>query len=251
MTATNHAADSGKGFRTKAQAAVDSLTERIRSGEIAPGERIDVEALSESLGMSATPVREALRQLEAEGLVSNTPHRGVRVSEVTPLEASALYDLRVQLECYALRVSLPRLTGEEIEKLEELTVLHQLAVERDDRISYDRYNREWHELTYSRANTPYLHEFINRLWNAFPWTTSWQGPERLSGSVEGHARMLSLIKSGQFEAAEAFLHIHILEGKAFVLKRLESDADDPAQPAAAAKKKRIARRRSAVDSESK
>lgn len=208
-------------FRTKAWTAAEALRKAIHGGDIAPGERIDIAAFARSIDVSMTPLREALRQLEAEGLVINTPHRGVRVTEFSLRETGALYDLRQQLEGYALRRSIPRLSQDDIEQLEVLTDLHRLAVERDDRRAYDQYNREWHELAYSRAETPYLAEFIARLWNAFPWMIMWQGPERLASSVAGHAQILAALKGGQVDIAEALLRDHILDGKEYVIRQLE------------------------------
>lgn len=208
-------------FRTKAHAAGEALREAIRQGDIAPGERIDVEGFADLLGMSITPIREALRHMEAEGLVESTPHRGVRVKEFSTDEASVLYDLRALLEGYAIRLSVPHLTAEEIGRLEEITESHRRAVESDDRQAIDDSNRDWHQLAYSRAQTPYLDEFITRLWNAFPWTTRWQGPERLNRSVMSHAQMLAAIKEGQVDIVEALLRAHILDGKDYVLRQLQ------------------------------
>jgi DNA-binding GntR family transcriptional regulator len=221
-TDTGHPRGEVPPFRTKALAAGEALREAIRHGEIAPGERIDVERFSESLGMSITPIREALRHLEAEGLVTSTPHRGVRVKEFSTDEASVLYDLRALLEGFAIRLSVPRLSSYEIEQLEKVTELHRHAVERDDRQAIDEYNRDWHQLAYSRAETPYMDEFITRLWNAFPWTTRWQGPERLERSVASHAQMLSAIKDRQVDIVEALLRAHILDGKDYVLRQLQN-----------------------------
>ena len=208
-------------FRTKAHAAGEALRDAIRHGDIPPGERIDVEGFAEKLGMSITPVREALRHLEAEGLITNTPHRGVRVKEFSSEEASVLYDLRALLDGFAIRLSVPRLTDADIAELERLTTLHREAVERDDRQAIDEHNRAWHQLAYSRAETPYLDEFITRLWNAFPWTTCWQGPERLERSVASHAQMLAAIEDRQVDIVEALLRAHILDGKDYVLRQLQ------------------------------
>jgi DNA-binding GntR family transcriptional regulator len=224
--ATDNARTTVPFFRTKAHAAAEGLRDAIRHGHIAPGERIDVEGFAETHGMSITPVREALRHLEAEGLVTSTPHRGVRVKEFSPDEASVLYDLRALLEGYAIKLSVPRLTADEIARLEEITDLHRHAVEAGDQENIDEYNREWHELAYSRAETPYIGEFITRLWNAFPWTTRWQGPERLERSVTGHAQMLAAIRARQVDIVEALLRAHILDGKDYVLRQLQQPSTE-------------------------
>src|SRR5438034_1476752 len=99
-------------FLTKAQLAAEHLHHAIRRGDLAPGERIDMEQLSAQLGMSATPIREALRALEKEGLVTIEPHREARVKAFSADDVDGLFELRAVLEPYAMRLSVDHLQPE-------------------------------------------------------------------------------------------------------------------------------------------
>jgi DNA-binding GntR family transcriptional regulator len=208
-------------YRTKAQVAAVALRGAIRRGELRPGERIDVEQLSARLQMSITPVREALRQLEAEGLVVNHPHREIRVAEFSTDAAEELYALRALLEGWATQLSVPRLTAEDVRELQHLHELQELAWERNEPMLAAEYNEKWHMKLYSAAGkSPYLREFVLRLWNAFPWTTTWQVPGRGNVSVADHAMIMERVCAKDGKGAGELLRRHILNGKQLVMKQL-------------------------------
>src|ERR1700710_2092979 len=96
----------------------DKLRGAIASGRFQPGQRLVERELCEQIGVGRTSVREALRQLEAEGLVTVYPHRGPVVSTLTPEEAQPLYSLRGLLEGYAGRMFAQRRTAADIDRLE-------------------------------------------------------------------------------------------------------------------------------------
>ena len=89
--------------RTLADRAFGALHDAIVAGTLAPGERLPIEELGEALGMSAMPIREALRRLDAAGLVENIPHRGARVTELAIADLAEVYEARLALEPLAVR----------------------------------------------------------------------------------------------------------------------------------------------------
>lgn len=223
----------GSRYLTKAQFAAEAIRLRIRSGELRPGSRLDLDALGGQLDMSATPIREALRSLEAEGLVINAPHRGIHVAEFSPGDAAELYDLRAHLESYATRLAVARLTSAEVEDLESLATLHREALARDDTVAADRHNEEWHFTIYraSSRHTAQLVEFISRLWNVFPWTTAWMVRGRGQRSVHEHERIMAAIRSQDAEGAATMMAEHIVAGKQLVIEHLaEADERRPRGP---------------------
>jgi DNA-binding GntR family transcriptional regulator len=213
-------------YLTKAQFAATALRAIIRGGELAPGERLDLEALGKRLNMSATPIREALRILEAEGLVVSEPHHGIRVADFSTDDASALYDLRALLESFATELVAADLDSADITELERLQALHREALGNGDTATANGFNEEWHFRIYRRAgeSSPYLLEFISRLWNAFPWTTAWMVPGRDARSKQDHAEILDAIKAADGALAGELMRGHILAGKDFVLQHLENTA---------------------------
>src|SRR5579885_1654687 len=94
------------------------VREAILDGELAPGTVMSQVALAEDLGISRTPLREALRMLQSEGLIDAQPNRRVRVAPMTPQDLEDLWIIRVTLEAEALRLSVPRMTPEDLAGLE-------------------------------------------------------------------------------------------------------------------------------------
>lgn len=216
------------GYLTKAQLAAEGLRAAIRQGDLQPGARLDMEALGELLGMSTTPIREALRSLEAEGLLRTEAHRGVHVTEFSADEAAALYDLRALLESYAIGIAASSLTNDDLGRLEELIDDEVRAIESCDQLAASECNQLWHELIYSRAtSTPYLLEFIHRLWNMFPWSTTWDVDGRYTRSIDDHRAILRALRQRDAATAQALLRAHILFGKELVVDILNAPRDSP------------------------
>lgn len=133
-----------KGWRHKD--AVSLLREMILSGELEPGERLREVAISERLGMSRTPVREAFRTLAAEGLVELLPNRSVVVAELNESESIDVFSVLGTLEALAAQQAAQRMTPEQLDRLRELQEEMELHFRNHDRAEYIRANRAIHEL---------------------------------------------------------------------------------------------------------
>lgn len=150
--------------KTLVDHAADQLREEIVSGELASGERINLEDASARLKMSPIPIREALRILASENLVVPLHHRGYTVSPVTVADLEETYRLRLLLEPVAVQLAVPRLgkvaltqLGRDLERLDE-------AFERDQWKAHRRYHSAFHFGIYSRCESPKLLRFIELLW---------------------------------------------------------------------------------------
>lgn len=140
----------------------DGLRRAILAGDFAPGERIRQEVIAEQFGASRLPVREALRILQSDGLVTLVANSGAWVSQLDERECAESYEIRERLEPLLLRESMPGLTAPDVERLREL------ATEMEGEPSVEaflRLDREFHLLSYSRAETMLLSSIIQRLWN--------------------------------------------------------------------------------------
>src|SRR5690348_6832640 len=100
-----------RGHRTLAEKAYETLHAAIISGALRPGARLPIEELAEHLQMSPMPIREAVRRLDAVGLVDNVPHRGARVTELSVTDLAEVYEVRLTLECLAVRRAAVRFTN--------------------------------------------------------------------------------------------------------------------------------------------
>ncbi|MCA9880933.1 MAG: GntR family transcriptional regulator [Thermomicrobiales bacterium] len=138
------------------------LRAAILDGRLRPGTRLRQEAIARELGASRIPVREALRTLENEGLVSLTPRSGARVARLDYAEHAELYRIREELEPLALVESTPRLSDEALAHLRELKA--QIERSRDPGV-WLVLDRQFHLASYAAAAMPYLLRMIEGFWN--------------------------------------------------------------------------------------
>lgn len=138
------------------------LRGKILAGEYLPGERIVQEELADQFGASRLPVRDALRLLEAEGLVTLVANTGAWVAKLSLAECEEVYQIRERVEPLLLRMSIPGLDAAAVQRLRELFE----AIRKTDSIEeFLALDRDFHNLTYSGAQTGVLGEFVSRLWN--------------------------------------------------------------------------------------
>jgi len=162
-----------------------------------------------------------LRLLEAEGLVVNDPHRGSRVPDFSAVSASELYALRATMEGFATRLSVPRLSDDDKVALREIESQRQEAAAAGDFGRVSELNWRWHMMLYRHAMaTPYLMDFIARLWNAFPWATAWNAPGQLERSEAEHGAIMEAVTQGDGERAARLIDAHISSGRGAVLQLL-------------------------------
>jgi DNA-binding GntR family transcriptional regulator len=147
-------------FTTKAEAVYVELRARIVSGSLAPGTPINQDALAAELGVSVTPVREATRRLESEGLVQFEAHKSGIVLPLSRTEIAELYDVRQQLDPYAAAVATGRVDDAGLDELERLARIGRGA----DPVERVALNREFHRGIYARAGNAMLTEILDRLW---------------------------------------------------------------------------------------
>lgn len=138
----------------------DVLREAILRGILLAGQQLRQDEIARELGVSHIPVREALRQLEAEGLVRLRPYRGFEVSELSPEEVEELYEIRIPLECQALRLALPHVTDEDLERAER--ILDAIDAEGDPS-AWSELNTEFHAVLYAPSRRQRLLNLIRTL----------------------------------------------------------------------------------------
>src|SRR4051794_20214792 len=150
--------------RRMADTVFDRLHERIVSGDLAPGDRVAATEIAESLGVSRTPVREAILRLDAQGLVERQPYRGVVVTSVDHSAAAEVAALRIHLETLATRAAVPRLGPADLDHLRELHArLEAVLAGPDAQRGFSALNREFHLTLYRAAGSPELARVIDEL----------------------------------------------------------------------------------------
>lgn len=192
------------------QRIADGLRRAILDGDFAPGQRIQQKTLAEQFGASRLPVREALRILQSDGLVTLVANSGAWVSHLDQRECAESYEIRERIEPMLLRESMKDLTAADIDRLGELS--EQL----DDDLEVEaflRLDREFHLLSYSRAHTVLLSSIIERLWNT---TQHYRRTYALLVGSSGkrvicseHFLLVNAIERGDEEEAQRILRSHI------------------------------------------
>jgi DNA-binding GntR family transcriptional regulator len=218
-------------YKTRTQLVVETLREKILSGEIKAGQPLRQAALAEELNVSRIPVREALLQLEAEGLVSFEPHKGATATELNASQVDELFELRAMLEAELLTSSIPNIS---LEKLEEATVLlsklNKALGKENAANTWSELNSDYHNCLYSGANRPQTQDLVNTLnKNADRYIRMhllWAGG--ISKAESEHNELLELCKARDVEKSVAVLKQHILgsrdEIKAFLCQRELTDS---------------------------
>lgn len=151
--------------RTRADAVRTRLTEEIVTGALPPGTRLDECSLATRFNVSRTPIREALRQLAAGGLIESRPRRGAVVARVSISEMVGLFEMMAEFEGLAGRLSARRMTDEERLKLKSLHTEFEPHAKLDDREKHQSTNRLFHLLIYRGSHNDYLISHATALYN--------------------------------------------------------------------------------------
>ncbi len=151
---------------TVQQAAIGWLRRAIAEGELVPGERIGQEAVAERIGVSLIPVREALRVLESEGLVTYRPRRGYFVTELHLADLEEIYRLRRLLETDAVERGVPVATAEDVARMEEAAAACAAAGAAGDVTRRLAENRRFHFALYALARSAQLQRIVGLLWDS-------------------------------------------------------------------------------------
>jgi DNA-binding GntR family transcriptional regulator len=149
---------------TAQQVALGHLRDLISSGYLQPDDRVRQEQLAAELGTSVVPVREALKTLEAEGLVRYAPHRGYQVARLSLEELTETYLIRRLLEDEIVRIAAPQLDEEHYEPLERAMDAMEAASEQGDTAAMIEGNRTFHFTIFAAARRPRMIDLIRVLW---------------------------------------------------------------------------------------
>lgn len=211
----------------------DEIRRAVLDGEMLPGMRVGQEWLAAKFGASRIPVREALRQLQSEGLVVLAPNRGAWIADVTSQESIEVYKIREVLEPLAISESVPRLTDEDIAALEAtMRRLEQVGSVQE----YIPLDREFHLKTYSRAPLPHLRDMIERYWNSTQHFRRWFVKDSLAKdglpfSDPQHLMLMDAIRGRDADAAGSLVRLHIRRTRLLIETRVTAATPALATPA--------------------
>jgi DNA-binding GntR family transcriptional regulator len=185
----------------------DILKEMIADRRFTPGSYMNVEKLAQELGISRTPIWEAIRRLEQEGIVTHTPHKGVKVRELTQKMALQLYEVRETMEGLAARLGAHRATPDMIAKMKEVLAEQKLIVKRGDAIAYSRSDHDFHLLIYGACGNELLQELLEGLrYKALP--LAFKLAPHFGEFLDFHGEILVAFEKRDGRAAEKAIRRH-------------------------------------------
>ena len=191
------------------QRVADYLRDAILDGDIGPGQRVRQAMVAERFGASRLPVREALRMLEAEGLIEHEANKGARVPLLDSREVDIIYQMRERLEPLALSQSIPNLTAGDVRRIGDI----QDSIETNSDVrGFLQLDRQFHLLTYSGCHFDQLMSMVTRLWNSTQHYrrafVSSSGPGRMWVINSEHRLLLDAIQRHDTTDAERYLSGH-------------------------------------------
>ncbi|MCA0448478.1 MAG: GntR family transcriptional regulator [Proteobacteria bacterium] len=207
--------------------AVDALRQMILDGELPPGARLSERALGERLGVSRTPLREALRMLASEGLVRHEPNRGAVVAPLDRADIEATFELLAALEGLAGELAAKRIDDAQLAEIKALHFEMRAHHARGDRAAYFRANQDIHRHIAAAAANPVLVETFERL-NARVKRVRYAAnltQERWAKAVEEHERMIAALDARDGAALRAILEAHLAGKRQSVLAAFAGTAE--------------------------
>jgi DNA-binding GntR family transcriptional regulator len=203
-----------------------AIRDRITGGSLQRGARIHQEDLADELGVSRTPVREALRRLAAEGLVEMRTNRGARVADVGQDDMHAAYEARLVIEPGAARLAAQSPAAEPLVRMRAALAAQRRAIP-NVRRSFEA-NREFHLALVQASGNAFLVQFVDRLWVArigeVIYERQSETPERMRLDADEHEQILQAIESGNGRRAESLTRRHLSDAMGRSLDILGVDA---------------------------
>jgi DNA-binding GntR family transcriptional regulator len=193
----------------------------ILNGKYQPGDSLTELRLSDELGVSRTPVREALRQLELEGLVQSIPNKGAIVSGISMKDIEDIYTIRMMIEGLASRWATEKITSDELQELREALDLEDFYTQKNDTEHVIKFDSKFHDIIFKASKSKPLmhtlstfHHYIQRA-----RSLSMGSPDRARAALEEHKSILQAIIEGDAERAEKLTTEHVNNASMNLLKQ--------------------------------
>lgn len=190
--------------KTKNLVVYEKLRQGIIKGSLKPGQKLVMASLARELGISETPIREAIRRLESDGYVTFTPHAGAVVTRINNQELSEIYLIRISLEGLATRLAVPFIGPADIAWLKKKNDEMKVAVKSGRYEKLARLNKAFHLRIYKAAPFSRLYKMIADLWDAFErWPSIFSFvPERAKTAIQEHEQIIEALETADVDKAD-------------------------------------------------
>jgi len=213
-------------YRPLRELVLDAIRGAIMNGTLQPRERLMEIQMAEELGVSRTPIREALRKLELEGFIVMVPRKGAYVSDLSFKDIADVFEIRAALEGLAAGLAAERITEEELERMERLLVEKQEAITQDDIGKLVDVDTKFHELMYQASRNVRLGSIISNLREQIQRfrLTSLSYPGRNKLSLEEHKKIVEAIQARDYQLARQLATEHIENAENVLIECIKLDA---------------------------
>ena len=203
----------------------EHIREAIINGVFAPGERLMEIQMADEMGVSRTPVREAIRKLELEGFVVMIPRRGTYVANLSIKDINDVYEIRISLDVLAAGLAAERIEPEELEELNRLLLEISEAARTGPMDKIVRLDTAFHDVLYKASRNDRLRNIINNLREQITGIrgTSMRYPGRLADTLEEHRALVDSIAARDSERAQAAARIHLENAEHTLLKAMAEE----------------------------
>lgn len=202
-----------------------TLREAILRGELKPGERLMEIALAERLGVSRTPIREAMRKLELEGLVIMIPRRGAQVAKITEKDLTDVLEVRMGLENMVIEKVCSRMTPEQLERVDEAEREFEKAMEEGDLKNLAEADENFHKTIYDACDNRRLLQILSNLREQlYRYRIEYLKDEATRNLlVEEHRAIYHAIRERDVENARKFAFVHVDNQRKAILQSIRSE----------------------------
>lgn len=206
--------------------AAEQIRQAIFEGKFQPGDRLKEEQLARDLGISRTPIREALLVLQTEGLVGAMPNRGSVVREFSASAIGDLYDIRSVLEAHAAHRAAKQATSQTVAQLEASNKRFSILLRRGDIFAMVEENVVFHRIVIDSAESPTLSSLLQSvtrlplIYRAY----SWYSEKEKRDARRYHREITSAMRAHAPSRAERLMRAHILEARSVLIRHLERKA---------------------------
>jgi DNA-binding GntR family transcriptional regulator len=211
-------------YKPLREVVFEALREAIISGVLKPGERMMEIQLAEQLGVSRTPVREAIRKLELEGFVVMIPRKGAYVAGISLKDIADVFEVRAALEALAAALAAERITDDELEEMERMLVRKAEYIESNRFAELIEVDTEFHEALYRASRNTKLEQIIHNLREQIQRfrTTTLAYPGRMRESLSEHRKLLEAISERDVARAAQLAQEHIENAENSMLEALRN-----------------------------
>lgn len=201
----------------------NTLRQAILKGELKPGERLMEIALAQRLGVSRTPIREALRKLELEGLVVMIPRRGAQVANITEKDLNDVLEVRVALENMAIEKACARITEDGLKSLDEAEKKFERTIAEGDLVSLAEADEAFHEIIYQASGNLRLNQVVSNLREQmYRYRLEYLKEEEARKElVKEHTELCQALKERDTARAQAIAFGHIENQRKAILKSVQ------------------------------